>query len=74
MEGSSITVYTAYRAKTWILPIGLLAYLLPQVVIRYGFDGSPLLAVLVGYLFATITMTGLFFYETNFKKSETMED
>lgn len=67
------TVYTAYRAKTWILPLGLLAYLLPQVVIRFGFDGSPLLAVLVGYLFATSTMTGLFFYETNFKKSQHME-
>ncbi|MCT4780710.1 MULTISPECIES: HAAS domain-containing protein [Exiguobacterium] len=61
--------YSAYRAKTWVLPLGLLAYLLPQVVIRYGFDGSPLIAVLVGYVCGAVLMTGLFFYETKSKKA-----
>lgn len=66
--------YSAYRAKTWVLPLGLLAYLLPQFFLRYQLDWSALSAVGVGYVCATVLMTALFFFETKSKKSLHTED
>jgi len=61
--------YSAYRAKTWVLPLGLLAYLVPQFFLRYQLDWSALSAVGVGYVCGTVLMTGLFFYESRSKKA-----
>lgn len=55
---------TAWKTKTWILPIALLVYFVPQIILRSVFDWSELTSVLVGYAVAAITMTVAFIRES----------
>lgn len=55
---------TAWKTKTWILPIALLVYFVPQIILRSVFDWSELTSVLVGYVVAAITMTVVFIRES----------
>ncbi len=55
---------TAWKTKTWILPIALLVYFVPQIILRSVFDWSELTSVLVGYVVAAITMTVAFIRES----------
>ena len=54
----------AWKSKTWILPIALLVYFVPQIILRSVFDWSELTSVLVGYAVAAITMTVAFIRES----------
>lgn len=55
---------TAWKTKTWILPIALLVYFVPQIILRSVFDWSELTSGLVGYAVAAITMTVAFIRES----------
>lgn len=55
---------TAWKTKTWILPIALLVYFVPQIILRSVFDWSELTSGLVGYVVAAITMTVVFIRES----------
>lgn len=55
---------TAWKTKTWILPIALLVYFVPQIILRSVFDWSELTSGLVGYVVAAITMTVAFIRES----------
>ncbi|MFP7279117.1 hypothetical protein SFC11_07120 [Exiguobacterium indicum] len=63
-------LFTAWKTKTWILPIALLVYFAPQIILRSVFDWSELTSVLVGYAVATITITVAFIRESKQDQSK----
>jgi len=61
---------TAWKTKTWILPIALLVYFAPQIILRSLFNWSELTSGLVGYAVAAITITVVFIHESKQDQSK----
>ena len=51
---------TAWKTKTWILPIALLVFFVPQLLLLSVFDLSEITAVLVSYVLTSITIAVTF--------------
>ena len=51
---------TAWKTKTWILPIALFVFFVPQLLLLYLFDLSEITAVLVSYVLTSITIAVTF--------------
>ncbi|KOP29122.1 hypothetical protein ADM98_09430 [Exiguobacterium sp. BMC-KP] len=60
---------TAWQTKTWILPIAVVVFFVPQLLLLSVFDLSKITAVLVSYVLTSITIAVTFIRST--KNSQT---
>lgn len=73
MIGSLLIVWilvTAWKTKTWILPIALFVYFSLQILSRHIFNVSDLFSVLISYLMTTIALTVMYYFDTIKTKRE----
>lgn len=61
---------TAWKTKTWILPIALFVFFVPQLLLLSLFDLSEITAVLVSYVLTSITITVTFIRESKQDQSK----
>jgi len=51
---------TAWKTKTWILPIAVSIFFVPQLLLLFVFNLSEIIAVLVSYVLTSITIAVIF--------------
>ncbi len=51
---------TAWKTKTWILPIAVSIFFVPQLLLLFVFNLSEITAVLVSYVLTSITIAVIF--------------
>lgn len=61
---------TAWKTKTWILPIALFVYFSLQIISYYVFNVSDLFSVLISYLMTTIALTVMYYFDTKKTKRD----
>ncbi len=61
---------TAWKTKTWILPIAVFVFFVPQLLLLYVFNLSEITAVLVSYVMTSITIAVIFIRSSKNSKAD----